>query len=497
MRLFLAALGAETNTFSPIETDMQAFAEGGIYRGDASARDQGAMGAVLRAWQAAAAGPGRGHACVEGLAAYAPPGAPVQARTYAALREELLDGLRRAMPVDGVLLLLHGAMMAEGQDDCEGDLLQAAREIVGGAPGGAIIGAVLDLHGNLSRRMVEAADVLVSYKEYPHTDILARAAQLFALCQAAAGGAAFRREVYDCRMIGLWPTTTPGMRALVARMMAAEGQGTAVSFLHGFPWADAPDMGAKMLVCGPAPAQAQAQERDRARRLALSLGQAAFAVRETAAPRFVPLAAALSSLERVATGRPLVLAEVADNPDAGAAADGTHVLRHLLAEGVQGALCGLFFDPEAVARCAGAGVGASLSLRLGRRAGVEEGPIDLQVTVRAVAREIDVGWPLGDVVRVECEGIDLILGSKRRSLVTPRVFSPLGVDPRQRRLLVVKAAGHCHQGFSPLASEIVYLDTPGTCSPDFAALPLRRVGAPRWPQVMDPFCGDPEAGLWP
>jgi microcystin degradation protein MlrC len=489
MRVFLAALGAETNTFSPIDTDLHAFAEGGLYRGDASARDQGAMGAVLRTWQQAAAA--SGQACVEGLAAYAPPGAPVRAPAYASLRAELLDGLRRAMPVDVVLLLLHGAMMAEGEDDCEGDLLAAVREIVGDA----VVGAVLDLHGNLSRRMVRAADVLISYKEYPHTDILARAAQLFALCQAAAGGTRFGREVYDCRMIGLWPTTSPGMRALVARMMAAEGQGAAVSFLHGFPWADAPDMGAKVLVCGPV--KAQGQGRAQARQLALSLGRAAFAVRETAAPRFMPLAEALSRLQPGAAGRPLVLAEVADNPDGGAAADGTHVLRHLLAEGVDGALCGLFFEPEAAARCVSAGVGAALPLRLGGRQGAPGGPLDLRATVRAIAREQDVGWPLGNVIWVTCEGIDLLIGSKRRALVTPRIFAPLGVDPRARRLLLVKAAGHCHQGFSPLASEIVYLDTPGTCAPDFAALPLRRVGAPRWPKEADPFGGDPEAGLWP
>ena len=147
-----------------------------------------------------------------------------------------------------VLLGLHGAMVADGYDDCEGDLLQRVRAIVGPQ---VVVGAELDPHNHLSAAMVAHADLLVAFKEYPHTDILERALELVDLCQAKAEG---RIEpvasVADTGGLVVMHTSRQPARGFVDRIMALEGQDgiLSISVSHGFPWGDVPDMGTKVLV---------------------------------------------------------------------------------------------------------------------------------------------------------------------------------------------------------------------------------------------------------
>ena len=197
MRVFTATLATETNTFAPMPTGLAAFREGGYYPAGTHPAHLTLFGGPLWAVRQRAAE--QGWTVCEGLVAFAQPGGITTAHAWQTLRDELLADLRAAGPVQMVLLGLHGAMVAEGCDDCEGELLAAVRDIVGPD---VVVGAELDPHHHLSEAMLRHADLLVSFKEYPHTDVLERAFELVDLCAATAAGR-IRPQVgvADCQMI--------------------------------------------------------------------------------------------------------------------------------------------------------------------------------------------------------------------------------------------------------------------------------------------------------
>src|SRR5690606_10061160 len=183
-----------------------------------------------------------------GMVRFAAPAGPTTRRTYEALRGRLLAELEAALPVDAVFVNMHGAMIAEGYDDCEGDLLSRIRAIVGDK---VIVAGELDPHSNFSAAMAEKADILVAYKEYPHTDVAERADDIFAMVETTLAGRTNPiMSVHDCRMVGIYHTPREPMKGLVEYMRSLEGRGRilSVSAIHGFPWSDVPDAGTKILV---------------------------------------------------------------------------------------------------------------------------------------------------------------------------------------------------------------------------------------------------------
>ena len=259
MKVFIACLGTETNTFSSMPTGVQTFQDTMLFRGDATDHPASTFSLPLHVWRTATEE--RQGQVVESLAAFAQPAGLTVRRVYEGFRDEILDDLRAAMPVDIVLLSMHGAMTAEGYQDCEGDLLACVREIVGPD---AIVGGELDLHCSITPKMIENADALVVFKEYPHIDVGERAAELFDICLAALRGDAKPvMAVHDCRMVGMWRTPVEPVRGLVEDMQAAEGKEgiLSVSFAHGFPWQDVPETSAKMLVIADGDAGLAAETR--------------------------------------------------------------------------------------------------------------------------------------------------------------------------------------------------------------------------------------------
>lgn len=483
MKLFVAGFDTETNTFAPIPTGYQNFADTFLAQGDATAQPANYCSNQLLIWRRAAEA--HGWNVAEGLCTYAEPGGRIVAAAYARLRDELLDDLRRAMPVDVVLLALHGAMAAEGCDDCEGDILARVREIVGAA---AIVGAELDLHCHISDAMVRNASVLVIYKEYPHVDIGDRARELFTLAADAAEGRTRPvMAVHDCRMIGTFRTTEPPLRGFVDRMYAMEGKDgvLSVSLGHCFPWADVADIGVKTLAVVDGDA-AQAE------RVARSLGEEVFAMRGELAPHFLSLDAALDAALAV-DGGPVVIADTADNPGGGAPGDSTFVLRRLLERGIGNVASGYYWDPVAVRFCTDAGIGATFPLRIGGKTGTASGdPVDLTVTVRGIAdNAIQHFGPspqnIGTAVWVSAQGIDLVLNTVRTQVFHPEGFAACGLDVASRRIVVVKSTQHFHAGFAPIAKAIVYASPPGAMGREFAAMPYTKITRPWWPKSADPF----------
>ena len=487
MRIFTAHLSTETNTFSPIVTDLAAFEAGGVFHGDASLhRNRSSVGQILFQWRELAARDG--HAVIESLAAHAQPGGRTLQSVYEGFRAEILGDLRKAGSVDVVLLALHGAMASESCDDCEGDLLSAIRATVGPD---VVIAAELDLHCHATRAMFAASDLLVTYKEYPHTDYLPRARDVYRLAMAARAGRVHpTTAVVDCRMVGLWRTTEEPMTSFVRHIehLEAEPGILSISLGHGFPWGDVPEVGAKVWVISDG-------QPERAQRLASQLADRFWRLQRHMPDSYVGVEQALDSLSPT-SGAPVVLADVADNPGGGAPGDSTFILEALLERGLTGIATGYYWAPELVTVAERAGIGATVRVQLGGGFGPISGA---RITLDGVVRAVSPGMTqsglagrwlnVGAAAWIHVRGIDIVATTRRVQTMSPDIFAGLGLRLREKTAVVVKSTQHFFAGFSELASRVLYVATPGALSPDFAAIPYVRRIRDFWPAVADPFAG--------
>ncbi len=483
MKVFIAGFDTETNTFAPIPTGIRGFEEGFMAHGDATRQEANYSSVQLHVWRRRAEE--RGWQVVESLCTYAEPGGTIVRAVYERLRDEILGDLKKAGQVDIVLLALHGAMVAVGYDDCEGDILSKVRAIVGPK---TIIGAELDLHCHITDTMVREATLLVAYKEYPHIDIPDRAEELFQLAaDAAMGKTRPAMAAFDCRMINTYRTTEQPLRGFVDKMIALEGKNgiLSVSLGHCFPWADVTDVGAKTIVIADG-------DKAKAATLAAELGREFFAMREAVAPKFLLLDEALDQALAI-KGKPVILADVADNAGGGAPGDSTVFLRRILERGIRDVASGFYWDPIAVKFCMEAGVGATFDLRLGGKTGPASGnPIDLSVTVRALAENVTQRFgqapvSLGPSAWASAEGIDLVLNTLRTQVFHPDGFTKLGLDLGQRKIVVVKSTQHFHAGFAPIAKKILYATSEDSWHRSFGNVPYTKLTRPYWPKVANPF----------
>ena len=490
MKIFAGGIATETNTFAPLPTGLADFQ---VQRGrDARAgRVEYPSLNLLDIWGRQAEA--RGHQFAFGLNAWAEPSGTTVRSAYESLRDELLTELRASMPVDVVLLMLHGAMVADGYEDCEEDLIRRVRQIVGPQ---AIIGAELDLHCHLTESMLLLADIIITYKEYPHIDISMRACELFELAIAAKQGKIRPvMALFDCRMAGLYPTSRAPLRDFIDRMKSAEGRDgiLSISFAHSFPFADLPKMGAKMLVVADDNAAL-------ARHTAERFGREVYEMRRQIGFDSISLSIdeALPRALR-STRKPVVVADQSDNVGAGAPGDATHVLRWLLQHRAENAATAIIYDPQVVRIATKAGPGATLPVRLGGKLGASSGdPLDIEVAVLSVRSDYmharpqqsapPLLAPLGDVVALRCAGIDIVVGSKRCQCYCPSIFTDLGIDPRSKQLLIPKSTQHFQFAFAPLADELIYMAGPGAVPPDPRRIDFRRLDTSGlYPWTDDPL----------
>ncbi|RVT54387.1 M81 family metallopeptidase [Rubrivivax albus] len=482
MKVFTATLATETNTFASMPTGMQAYRDFAYFPAGTHPREMSLFAGPL--WAARQLAPQRGWQLAEGLVAAAQPAGPTTRSTYESLRDQLLADLKRAMPVDVVALGLHGAMVADGYPDCEGDLLSRVRALVGRD---VVVGAELDPHCHLSPAMVECANVLVAFKEYPHTDIAERAFDLLHLCEAQARGRLRPvAAVVDCQMIVTMHTTREPARGFVERIKALEGRDgiVSISIVHGFPWGDVADMGTQMLVYADGDAAA-------AQRCARRLADQLIDMREQLRVVYPTIDEALDQA-LVSPAGPVVLADGADNPGGGAPSDSTFILRRVLERQIRPAAFGPLWDPIAVRVAFEAGVGSHLHLRIGGKMGPESGdPVDLRCTVMALRENLVMtglggsATPMGDCALIEgagdSAGVQIVLVSGRNQAMHTDLFTQLGCKLQEQRLIVLKSMQHFHAAFAPLASRVIYVGAPGALSFDVARMPYQNVRRPKWP----------------
>ena len=484
LRIFTAALATETNTFSPIAIDRRAF-EASLQAGPGQhpATPTLCTAPITVGREVCAR---EGWTLIEGSASWADPAGLVARATYEELREEILAELRAAMPVDAVVLGLHGAMVAQGYDDCEGDLLARVRAIVGP---GVLVCAELDPHSHLTAKRLAAADFFVAFKEFPHTDFVDRARDLWAIAvRALKGEVKPVMSVFDCRMIDVFPTSKQPMRGFVDRMLALERSEPgllSLSVIHGFMAGDVPEMGTKVIAVTDGRPEAGAA-------LAERLGRELFALRGTFMVSQVDETVAVDQALAAPRG-PVVIADVWDNPGGGTAGDATVILDEMIRRGVTDAAVGTIWDPIAVQICFAAGEGAEIPLRFGAKSAPSTGnPIDKRITVKRLVRNAEMrfgeSWaPFGDSAWIHFDGIDVILNSTRAQSFDPSLFSVMGIEPTSRKILLIKSTNHFYGSFSKIASEIIYCSAGKPYPNRPAETDYRKARKDIWPMVENPW----------
>ncbi|WP_455274768.1 M81 family metallopeptidase [Rhizobium herbae] len=483
MRIFTAVLATETNTFSPICVDRRAF-EASLYAVPGEHPETPTLcSAPITVGRRLAME--KGFELIEGTATWADPAGLVNRLTYEGLRDEILDQLRAALPVDAVVLGLHGAMVADGYEDTEGDFLTRVRDIVGPD---ILVCAELDPHSHLTVKRRAAADFFVYFKEFPHTDFVDRAEDLWRIAlDTLAGRIKPVMSVFDCRMIDVYPTSRDPMRSLVDRIVRMETEDPdilSISVVHGFMAGDVPEMGTKMVVVTDGKPEKGAA-------LARELGLELFSKRGTFIMPQIDEKQAVSRALAATTG-PVVIADVWDNPGGGTAGDATVLLAELLAQGARDTAVGTIWDPMAVQICMAAGDGAEIQLRFGAKSAPGTGnPIDGIVKIIKLVRNAEMRFgesyaPFGDAAHVHLDGIDIILNSTRAQSFDPSLFSVMGIDPTSRKILVIKSTNHFYASFARIAAEILYCSA-GTPYPNNPArTPYRRAPRDIWPMVENP-----------
>jgi microcystin degradation protein MlrC len=490
VRFFVAMLSHETNTFSPIRTDRAQFEAHDLRYGGELLETYRSTGTCLGGMIDAASA--LDATLVPSLAATASPAGRVAKEFYAEARDRLLADLRAAGPLDGVLLDLHGAMVVEGLDDGEGDLLRAVRDAVGATP----IAVTLDFHANVTRAMVETATLLHGYKTYPHVDMRERGHEAARrLADVAAGRirptVAWRQPPMLPPIAGQLTTRGP-MRRLydLADAMERRPGVLTVSVFAGFPLADIHDAGLSIYV-------ATAGDQGLADALADELAAEAWRLRRDF------LHTALSPKDAVARalaldGRPVVLADIADNTGGGAGGDTTEVLRELLRVGAKSVTVACLWDPAAAAACVAAGVGGTLTLEVGGKVDPAHGaPLTLTGRVRTLSdgRFVYKGpmmrgleGRLGPTAVLGVSDVKIILVSHRRQALDPEMIRFVGIDPAAEKILVLKSSIHYRAAFEPLARAILEVDAPGLSSSNLGRFSFARVRRPIFP--LDEMPGD-------
>ena len=486
-RIAVGGIAHETNTFSPQRTTLDDFAGRAYLLGeDLVRRNRGARNVLGGAIAEADA---RGALLLPTLFASAMPAGLVEGVAWDTLRRRLIDRLlarhRGPRPLDGVLLVLHGAMVAEGEEDPEGRLLEEVRTIVGTA---VPIVATLDFHANVTTAMVRAADLLVGYRTYPHLDTVERgrdavAALLRLKRRGARPAVAFRPVPL---LAPLPPQRTGGgtpMAEVAARAAAlTRTPGVAdVAVAGGFPYADVAGAGVSVRV---------ATDDDPSLAAALADGLAAAIWDRRHRFRgegLTPDTAIDRALGGLSASGPVVLADVGDNPGAGAAGTGTALLGRLIARRVPGAAYAAFAEPTVVALAIAAGEGFCVPFRLGGDSAnviqFEARVLRLTDGVFTARGPMASGGPtrLGRTALLSVGGVDVVVCERRAPAIDPELFRSVGVEPTARRVLAVKSSVHFRAAFEPLAAAVIEVETSGLSSSNLAAFPYHRVRRPIYP----------------
>jgi microcystin degradation protein MlrC len=506
-RVAAAQIAHETSVFSVVKTDLAAFEASGVYLGPAVIENARETNSEFCGFVTGAEA--QGFDLVPLLAVWATPSGMVTEEAIEHLTGLLGNALRGAMteaPLDGILLALHGAMVTEIDDDGDAYVLQTVRDVVG--PDVPVV-ATLDLHANISTRMVELADVLIGYDTYPHIDMAERAEEATAVLARLMRG-----EIHPTPALRKPPmlptsqrmtTERMPMRALMERahVMEEDPRVINVTIAGGFPLGDNPDAGFGIVVTTD-------DDPDLAAELANELASEAWSLRDGflgGVSSFEHAAELIRSLDSeqdvdMPVSGPLVLVDIADNPWSGGPGDSVELLRFFFAQRVDGAAVAIVRDPEVVRKAIAAGPGGKIAVDLGGKTDRLHGdplPVRAHVKLLSDGRYVNDGpmmagltVDLGPTALLLCEPafgpsappVEVLVTTRAETPVDLNVFRCHGIEPTRHRVLGLKGKGHFRAAFEPIARRVVLVEGPGTTGADLSRLTFRKVRRPIWP--LDP-----------
>ena len=492
MKIVIAQMQHETNTFSPVPTPWEAFGNGGPLLGRAAyAAMKGTrlpMAAYIDLAEAA------GAEVVTPIAAWANPSGPVDGAAYDRICQLICEAV--AQGCDAVFLDLHGAMVvADRSDDGEGTLLERIRALAPRVP----IAVSLDLHANLTERMVRNCDVIAGYKTYPHVDQY-ESGQL-------AGSILLRALKGEVKPVMAWGnrpllaqtlrenTDERPMRDFVEAARAAETQGLlAATAFGGFQQADIYEAGISVVTVADG-------DRSRAQQACEAILDVAWAQKEDFVYRGEPMENAIARAKRMAeeTGGPILLLDHADNCASGATQDTMYVLKEALRQGLTGIAVGPVRDPQAVEQMIRAGVGAKITLRVGGRMDMpaidaQGEPLELTGVVRAITDgEYTITGPqfqgmrcyMGRSAVLDTGAAEIVVIERNQEPWDRGVFTSVGIDPAAKRFILLKSRMYFRPVFLPIAKGMVFCDSIGVGSSDWTRFEYKKLRRPIYP--LDEF----------
>ena len=484
----------ETNTFCQLPTTLASFAERGLLYGSEAIAARQDNNTELAGFLEA--GRAYGWHVTHVVSAHAQPGGPVTREAFDTLTAPIIAAARNHDgPLHGILLGLHGAMVPDFCDDGEGELLRRLRAAIGrDIP----IGITLDPHANVSRAMCDLADIIVSFKTYPHTDMRVAARHAADILQRTMAG-----EIRPVTLRVTRPmleeanggrTDTGPMIGRLERARAYEQQPDvfAVSINGAFPNADIAEVGASITVTAQGDLTRHAA-------FASALADDVWACRHDAINQFLTVEQAADRCKAYrADGRgPIIVADYADNPGGGTYGDSTNLLRALLDAEVQDACFGPMVDPETVQQLQRHAPGDTVHIRLGGKTDPRFGgtPLDLTCTLvslhpdgnytgsGAMIGGLQRSWGPLAVVRVG--GIEILVVTVRAQMLDLQQFLAFGIDPSRKQVVGLKSMQHFRAAFEPIAGEVIVCDSGALCTVDYAVLPFAKVPRPMFPLDRD------------
>ena len=483
MRIATGCIGHETNTFSPVPTTIDSFSRmvgDGIRKNFGNTRT--ITGGIIDAADELKI------EVVPLLWSFATPSRKVEQDAYDTLKSEFLDLLSSAGEIDGVVLDLHGAMVTEEIEDAEADLISSVREIVGSRP----IVVTFDLHANITPDSVKYPDVIIGFDTYPHIDTYERGVEAVEVIYKTVRGEIKPTMAYRQLPLLTSPpaqcTMRPPASDLVKKLHQLESENGVITatLSMGFPFADIHDAGVSVLVTTDG-------NREFAEQKVGEFAQHIWSIREDFHTNLVSIEEALEHANQT-EGKPIVLAEGADNPGGGGPCDGTFILRAFVEADVQDAVVAIIADSESVAQAIEAGVGNRVTLNVGGKTDDMHGePVTLDAYVKTISDGVYVRKGpmargatdrMGRTAVIKTGGVEVILTEGRSQPLDAEVLRSVGIEPRDRKLIALKSAVHFRADYTPIAHEIVEVDTPGVHSPNLTNFRYENLRRPIYP--LDP-----------
>lgn len=491
MKVVTAELQHESNTFSIRKTGYGQFEAKALRFGEDAVSRRGSSNTALAGFLDVAREEGWDVRHV--LSAVAEPSGPVTRDAFERLVQPVAAAVAEERgSLGGVLLGLHGAMVLEDDEDGEGAILARVRDVAGpDLP----IAVTLDLHANVTRRMLQLANILVSYKTYPHVDFRDTGRHAAGLLQRAMTGEIAPRTIgvrvpmLDEANGGRTDVGPMIERIARARAYETERQVFAVSINSGFGNADIREVGPTVTVTCQG-------ELERHYAFAEEIAADIWARRRDLIAEYLTVEEAARIARDYSGARPLVISDWSDNPGAGAYCDATALLAGLLEQGVGDACFGPLFDPEAAAALHGHSVGETATVRAGGKTDPRfgGGPLRLTGEIRHLSQGDYTGdgpmigglaFSFGPTAVLRVGGIDVLITSRATQMLDLQQFRAFGIEPEDRRVVALKSQQHFRAAFGPIAGEIILCDCGALCTLDLARLPYRNVPRPIFPLDRD------------